>query len=106
VTDADGSVLGTTQIVDHGPVSRRFNLVITCDGYQAAQMTQFATDAQSFVDKLFGTPPFEAVQGAFNVFRVDVASTDEGADDPTECGGTGATVKTFFDASFCHWGAR
>ena len=107
MTTNDGSVLGTTQIVDHGPVSRRFNLVITCDGYQAAQMTQFANDAQSFVDELFATTPFEAVQGAFNVFRIDVVSTDAGADDPTTCtGGTGATVATFFDASFCSDGAR
>ena len=105
MTTNDGSVLGTTQIVDHGPVSRRFNLVITCDGYQTAQMTQFANDAQSFVDELFRTPPFEAVQGAFNVFRIDVVSTDAGADDPTTCtGGTGTTAATFFDATFCGFG--
>jgi hypothetical protein len=37
---------------------------------------------------------------------VDVTSTDSGADDPTACGGTGATPRTYFDASFCGNGIR
>jgi IgA Peptidase M64 len=101
----DGSVVGTTQLVDHGPSSERFDLVIMGDGYQSAQLGQFATDTQSFVDKLFATAPFDdpAVAAAINVHRVDVTSTDSGADDPKACtGGTGATARTYFDASFCH----
>ena len=57
---------------------------------------QFATDVQAFVDTLFATPPFDELQSAINVFRVDVSSTDSGADDPTACpGGTGATARTY-----------
>jgi hypothetical protein len=105
---ADGSVVGTTQLVDHGPSSERFDLVIMGDGYQSAQLGQFATDAQSFVDKLFTTAPFDsdAVKAAINVHRVDVTSTDSGADDPTACGGSGTTARTYFDASFCHEGVQ
>ena len=57
---------------------------------------------------MFATPPFDepAVQAAINVHRVDVASTDSGADDPSACGGTGTTARTYFDASFCHQGIQ
>lgn len=108
MTTADGRVIGTTRIVDHGSPAERFNLVIVAEGYQdtVADMTQFANDAQQFVNRLFATPPFDGLQNAFNVFRIDVASTDQGADDPAACGGTGATRATYFDASFCNGGIR
>src|SRR6266545_4932525 len=99
---ADGQVLGATQIVNNGSPARRFNLVLVSEGYQAGQMGQFATDAQSFVDTLFATPPFNDLRCAFNVYRVDVTSTDSGADDPAACGGSGTGVATYFDASFCN----
>ena len=103
---SDGTVLGTTKIVDNGPDSARFNLVLMGDGYQRAQLAQFASDAQSFVNALFAAAPFDSLSGSINVHRVDVASTDSGADDPTACGGTGAVANTYFDASFCNSGAR
>lgn len=103
---SDGSVLGVTQIVNHGTAASRFNLVLVSEGYQAQQMAQFANDAQSLVNTLFATPPFDDMQCAFNIYRVDVTSTDSGADDPTACGGTGASVATYFDASFCNNGIQ
>jgi hypothetical protein len=106
MTTADGSILGTTKIVDNGPPSRRWNLVILGDGYQANQMTQYAADVQRFVNTLFQTPPFDELRPAINVYRVDVTSTDSGADDSASCGGTGATARTYFDAAFCNNGIR
>jgi hypothetical protein len=106
VTTADGSVLGTTQIVDNGPSSTYWDLVILGDGYQAGQMTQYAADAKKICDAIFETPPFTQRQWVMNVHRVDVSSTDSGADDPTACGGSGATARTYFDASFCNNGSR
>jgi hypothetical protein len=101
MTTADGAIQGTTKIVDNGPPSLRFNLVFMGDGYQAAQMTQYANDVQGVVDTLFATPPFDELRRAINIYRVDVTSTDSGADNPTACGGTGATARTYFDATFC-----
>jgi IgA Peptidase M64 len=102
----DGTVVGTTRIVDNGSPQCRFNLVLIAEGYRQAELGQFATDAQQFVNTLFATPPFDQLQSAFNVYRVDVSSTDSGADDPAACGGTGATPATYFDASFCNAGIR
>ncbi|MGW1786108.1 M64 family metallopeptidase [Streptomyces sp. NPDC002143] len=106
MTTADGTVIGTTKIVDGGPAARRWNLVITGDGYTGAHMGRFADDAESFAHTLFATPPFDSLRDAVNVYRVDVRSTDSGAADPTACGGSGAAPRTYFDASFCNNGAR
>jgi hypothetical protein len=106
MSTADGSVLGTTKIVDAGPPSLLWDLVLLGDGYRSSQLAQFASDTQAFVNVLFATPPFDALGAAINVFRVDVTSTDSGADDPTACGGTGAVPATYFDASFCNSGTR
>lgn len=111
---ADGAVLGTTKIVDHGSPADRWNLVLLGDGYRATEMAQYATDAQQFVDTLFSTPPFNRpavdcgprLSRAINVYRVDVTSTESGADDPVACGGTGAAPTTYFDARFCNSGIR
>lgn len=38
---ADGYVLGTTKIVDHGPNAARWDLVFVGDGYQAGELDQY-----------------------------------------------------------------
>lgn len=98
---ADGSIIGTTKIVDNGSPENRFNLVLVAEGYTQDELPKFATDAQSFLDKFFSTAPFKDLQCAFNVYRIDVASNESGADDPEECEGTGATPATYFDGTFC-----
>src|SRR5262249_31723272 len=51
--------------------------------------------------------PFGEMMSAINVFRVDVQSTDSGADDPVVSdGGTNARARTFFDATFGSFGVR
>lgn len=105
----DGMVLGASKIFDSGPASQKFNLVLLSDGYRQAELAQFATDAQSFVDALFAEAPFtdHELRCSINVYRVDVTSTDSGADDPAtvNCPGTGAVAATYFDATFCGNGA-
>ena len=101
MTTSDGYIVGTTQIVNSGPAAERWNIAIMGDGYQDAQLAQYANDVQMIVDVIFATPPFDALQKAINVFRIDVASTDSGAADPAACGGSGASPRTYFDARFC-----
>lgn len=101
---ADGTILGLVKLHDAGLPSDRLNLVITGDGYTAAQMALFQQHADDLVDHLFATPPFdeEGIACAFNVYRLDVASNESGADEP-DCGGTGAGVAaaTYFDSTYC-----
>jgi hypothetical protein len=106
VSTADGNVIGTTRIVDNSSPSCRFNLVLIAEGFRQNELGQFATVARQFADTLFATPPIDDLRDAFNVYRIDVTSTDSGADDPAACGGTGATPATYFDASFCNSGIQ
>jgi len=98
---SDGQVLQSTKIVDAGPATDRWNLVIVSEGYRSSEMVQFAADAQQFANALLAAAPFDRLRSAINIFRIDVTSTDSGAKDPKKCGGTGAKPRTYFDASFC-----
>ena len=105
MSTSDGYVVGLHKIVDHGPNSQRYNIVIMGDGYQASEQAKCATDVQTFVDLLRATAPYTDLWCGINVFRIDVVSTDSGADDPATCGdgstGSGATPRTYFDSTFC-----
>jgi hypothetical protein len=101
VTTSDGSVLGRTTIVDRGSPAECWNLVFLGDGYTSTQLAQYATHVNNAASVLLNTPPFNGRRAVINVFRVDVSSTDSGADDPVACGGSGAVRRTYFDATFC-----
>ncbi|HYK53109.1 MAG TPA: M64 family metallopeptidase, partial [Candidatus Eremiobacteraceae bacterium] len=108
MSTSDGSVVSVTKVGDNGPPDQRWNLVLMGDGYQSGQLDQFHTDASTFCTAFFATKPFDALRTAINVFRVDVSSTDSGADDPTSCGGqnvgSGDVKATYFDSTFCYDG--
>lgn len=104
MTAADGYVVGTTKVVDHGPENARWDLVILGDGYKVNELNKYHQDVQNFVDTLRLTPPFDELFCAINVHRVDIVSTDSGADEPTtagDCSSAMTSPKTFLDAKFC-----
>ena len=105
---ADGFVIGLKKVLDHGPAALRWNLVLVAEGFQASEMPQFHQEVSKFVDKLFNTPPFDQRWCGINIYRLDVASTESGADEPSggSCTGSGATRATFFDATFCSSGIQ
>lgn len=106
MTTADGSVIGSTQIFGNAPRNRAFNVVLLADGFRASEQNTFDQTCMAFVESFRGTPPFNHLGPAINVFRVNVSSTDSGADDPVSGGGTGATARTYFDSSFGGNGIR
>jgi len=106
MTTADGAVLGTTQIAGSAPRNRAFNVVLLAEGFTAAQQADFNNACTAFTTAFFATPPYDDLLPAINVFRVNVSSTDTGADDPVATGGTGATARTYFDATFGANGIR
>src|SRR3954453_15323389 len=106
MTTSDGTVQGHTQISGSAPRSRAFSIVLLADGFTAAQQNDFNNACSAFVAALFGTSPYDELKPAINIWRVNVASTDSGADDPTSGGGTGATARTYFDSTFGGNGIR
>ena len=104
MSTADGIVVGTTKVLDHGPVSDLWNIAVLGDGYRAAELAKYQIDVDRFVSYLYGTVPFNEVWNAINIYRVDVASTDSGAFDPVACGGKGFPVATYFDSTYCYDG--
>jgi hypothetical protein len=99
---SDGHIIGSTKIVDHGPDNVRWNLVIVGDGYRATEIGQYHTDVETFLGALRTTPPYTELYCGINVHRIDVVSTDSGADD-NGCDGVTApfTAATYFDARYC-----
>jgi hypothetical protein len=106
MSTSDGAVIGTTQIFGSAPHNRAFNVVLLAEGFTAAQQAAFDTAADQFLTAFRATPPYDELAPAINVFRVNVSSTDSGADDPAATGGTGAVVRTYFDATFGANGIR
>ena len=106
MSTADGTVLSTTQISGGAPPNRAFNVVLLADGFQAGQQGAFNSACTAFASSLLGTAPFGDLAPVINIFRVNVSSTDAGADDPVSGGGTGATARTYFDSSFGGNGIR
>ena len=100
----DGQVFDKTLLLDHGSPEFRFNLLLMSEGYQEMELPTYQADAQELMAGLLNEAPFDAidVESALNIWRVDVSSSQSGADDPADCeGGTGAVVATYFDAKFC-----
>jgi hypothetical protein len=83
-------------LVSSGPPDEKLDLVFLGDGYTAAEQNLFRDDVRRFTDHLFSQPPFSTYKDLFNVHRVDVASSQSGADD--ECAGVSAT--TAFDTGY------
>jgi IgA Peptidase M64 len=108
MSTADGRVVGATKIIDRGPDSARWDLVLVAEGYTQAQLAQFATDAQNLAQQILATPPFDTFAPAINVHRIDVASTESGADhmdyETAGCESAEEAPKTYFDATFCSQG--
>ncbi|WP_018622927.1 M64 family metallopeptidase [Spirosoma luteum] len=111
---SDGQVLGLTKIMDNGPDNQRFNIVIVAEGFQgatAAAQTDFNNRCQLIVNQFQAEPWFsEGLLASINIHRLNVRSTDTGADNPATCPdmstATAFTAATFFDASYCTSGAR
>lgn len=99
----DGTVIGTTKILDHGPDASCYNIVLIAEGYREAELPTFESDCQSFVNRLNATRPFNDCNSGINVHRINISSTGSGADDPhtDTCNGAGTTADTYLDASFC-----
>jgi hypothetical protein len=76
---------GSDLILGTGDSSNRVDLVIVGDGYVAAELGVYATQAMQMTSSLFAKEPFASYSGLFLVHRVDVVSNESGVDnDPSQ----------------------
>ncbi len=71
-----------TQLESNGGSSNRLDIVIMGDGYQAGELSKFATDAQNVANNFFSQEPWKSYHKLFNVWRLDLASVDSGVSHP------------------------
>src|SRR5262249_23444711 len=98
-------VAGGHKGIEPGGDAHPYNIRILRRRSRTPEPNKFATDVNGFIKTSRTTAPYDKLWGGINVHRIDVASTDSGADDPGSCGdgsfGTGVKARTYFDATFC-----
>jgi hypothetical protein len=97
----DGTVISTTKIQDNGPDTQRYNLVIMGDGYQASEITTYENHVTQVVNTINNQVVFGACDGAINIYRVNISSSDSGTDKPTPCYTTSTWNDTYLDTRYC-----
>lgn len=98
-----GYIKSWTTLVNNGPPSEKFNVVILGDGFTEADQDIFDHYADLVAQTLTTTLPFSTVAGRINVHKVNVVSTDSGITNCPTCGG--AVKDTYFSTTGCWSGA-
>src|SRR5262245_39738598 len=93
---ADGNILASFKLVDHGEDTLRLNLVFISEGYRRIEIPAFMAVVSQVVKELRLSRPFQALWPNINVHQITVESVESGADVPA----TRTTVRTFFDATY------
>jgi hypothetical protein len=71
-----------TGVVVSGSVSAKYNIVFLGDGFTADQQILFNSKVEQAVNSLRTTEPYRTYLKAFNIWRVNVISTESGIDHP------------------------
>lgn len=93
----DGPI-GSVKLRDTGPDDNRIVIGILGDGYTPANLSDgwFTGHANNLLADFTATPPWDLMFSGTNVYRIDVASNQQGVDhDPY-----GTFYDTYFNASF------
>lgn len=107
-------VVGVDTLLNSGSKNNRINLVFMGDGYTSTQQSQFISDVNTIVNKLFITPPFNRYTNFFNVYAIKVVSVESGCDHAHTAGDCNsanpivpdATVNTTLGAQFDYGGTH
>jgi hypothetical protein len=83
VNRGDPPKAGTVwSIIESGPSTQKVDVLLISEGYTAAQMTKFHSDAKRLVDALFAFEPFKSRRTDFNVRALDLPSPQPGVNRP------------------------
>ena len=85
-------------IIDNGTASNRVDITILGDGYTAEEMQKYRDDVQTLMAQFFNNDPFREYRSFFNVHRIDVISSQSGADHPERF--PALFVNTALDATY------
>src|SRR6266550_3856845 len=69
-------------IINNGSADNRVDIAVLGDGYTAGELQKYKNDVQSFLQGFFAQEPFREYQRYVNVHRIDVTSSQSGADHP------------------------
>src|SRR5260370_791574 len=83
-------------IISNGSSQNRLDIAVLGDGYTAGELQKYKNDVTAFMQGFFAQEPFKEYQHYFNVHRIDVTSSQSGADHPE----TGTSVNTALDATY------
>lgn len=73
----------TSKIVNHGPDGEKLVFVVLGDGYAIDDQAKFKTDVDNLIVKgVFGHDFYKDNFNAFNIYRVDLISSDSGVSSP------------------------
>lgn len=92
--------ISSAKVRDTGIDSNRLVFVVMGDGYTLANLTtgKFISNTQNFVNAFMSKSPWDVYFAGTNVYRVDIESNEEGADEPSP--GPGTYKDTYLNASF------
>jgi hypothetical protein len=83
-------------IINNGNAANRVDMAILGDGYTSGEMQKYRDDVQSLMTRFFNEAPFSEYRNFFNVHRIDVVSSQSGADHPERS----FFVSTALDATY------
>ena len=83
-------------IINNGNAANRVDIAILGDGYTSAEMQKYKNDVQAAMTQFFNSDPFHEYRSFFNVHRIDVVSSQSGADHPERS----VSVNTALDATY------
>jgi hypothetical protein len=96
--------LGAVKIRDAGPDDNRLVIAVAGDGYTAANLANgdFSADAAALVSAFTTKSPWNELFAGANVYRIDIESNEEGADQAGNVGGSppGTFVDTYLHSSY------
>lgn len=69
---------GTAMLWESGATNKRMDLILIGDGFTAAELGKWQTEAKRIADGVLADPLFAKYKNSFNIRRVDVASAQSG----------------------------
>lgn len=87
-------------LIQSGPTATRMNIVVLSEGYTAAELGRFPTDALAAVNYLLAQAPYQSYRTYFNAFAISVASAQSGSDHPSRS----SYRDTYFNSTYESYG--